>query len=419
MQFPEMIRVKQTFDTRTVQDMAVEVKNGVEKLPSMDIEPGQTVAVACSSRGIANYGSIVREVVDSLKNMQLEPFVFPAMGSHGSATAAGQQRVLEHLGITEASVGAPVKSSLAVVQIGETEEGIPVYLDKQAFEADHIVLVNRIKKHTEFTHEFESGLMKMMAIGLGKQAGAAVYHRAMLTYGYADVISAIAEKVMQKANILFGVGIVENGYGRTAKIGVCPRDKIRAQEIGLLKLAKELTPALPFDEADILIIDEMGKEISGSGFDTKVVGRIGLPLVTEDPEFPKIKRLMVCDLTEASEGNAVGVGIADVITRRLFEKIDQKALDVNTITGVCPESGRIPLTLENDREALDIIIRCVGLVPTEKLRIMRIKNTAWLSEVDVSQGYAPALAQRTDLEIIKERHELTFDADGNLPSFQG
>ena len=231
--------------------------------------------------------------------------------------------MLAHLGITAASVGAPVRSSLEVVQIGETDQGIPVFLDKLASEADHIVLINRIKKHTEFEHEFESGLLKMMAIGLGKQAGAAMYHQAMLTYGYADVILSIARKVMQRANILLGVGIVENGYGRTAKIGMCSRDEIEKQEIELLKLAKSLTPALPFEEADVIVIDEMGKDISGTGFDTKVVGRIGLPLVTPDPESPNIKRIVVCDLTEASEGNAVGVGVADIITRRLFDKIDQ------------------------------------------------------------------------------------------------
>ena len=259
--------------------------------------------------------------------------------------------------------------------------------------------------------------MKMMAIGLGKQAGAALYHQAMLTYGYADVILAIARKVMQRANILLGVGIVENGYGRTAKIGMCSRNEIEKKEIGLLKLAKSLTPALPFEEADVIVIDEMGKDISGTGFDTKVVGRIGLPLVTPDPEFPNIKRIVVCDLTEASEGNAVGVGVADMITRRLFDKIDQAALDMNTITGVCPESGKIPLTLNSDQEALDIAIRCVGLIPTNKLKIMRIKNTSCLSEVDVSEGYAEELAEREDLEIIKNKHNLEFDAEGNLPPF--
>jgi hypothetical protein len=418
MNFPKMMRVRQTFDNREIDDIGAEVNAGTATLElASDVKPGQTVAVACSSRGITNYSAIVAAVVASLKALHLKPFIIPAMGSHGAATAEGQERVLAHLGITAASVGAPVRSSLEVVQIGETDQGIPVFLDKLASEADHIVLINRIKKHTEFEHEFESGLLKMMAIGLGKQAGAAIYHQAMLTYGYADVILSIARKVMQRANILFGVGIVENGYGRTAKIGVCSRNEIEKQEIALLKLAKSLTPALPFEEADVIVIDEMGKEISGTGFDTKVVGRIGLPLVTPDPESPNIKRIVVCDLTEASEGNAVGVGVADIITRRLLNKIDQTALDMNTITGVCPESGKIPLTLNSDQEALDIAIRCVGLIPTDKLKIMRIKNTSCLSEVDVSEGYAEELKGREDLEIIKNKHNLEFDAEGNLPAF--
>jgi nucleoside-triphosphatase THEP1 len=418
MQFPKMIRIRQTFDPRKIDDIGTEVKTGMQTLQlESKTTPGQTVAVACSSRGIANYSTIVKEVVSTLRTMGLEPFIIPAMGSHGAATAEGQQRVLAHLGVTEASSGAPVRSSLEVIQIGETGQGIPVYLDKQAAEADHIVLINRIKKHTEFVHKFESGLMKMMAIGLGKQAGAAMYHQAMLTHGYANVIGSIARKVMQKASILFGVGIVENGYGQTAKIGMCSRDKIEQQEIALLKLANEMTPTLPFDEADIIIIDEMGKEISGMGFDTKVVGRIGLPLITQDPEFPKIKRIMVCDLTEGSEGNAVGVGNADVITQRLFKKIDQEALDMNTITGACPESGKIPLTLKNDREALDVSIRCVGLIPLEKLKIIRIKNTSCLNEIDVSEAYKIEIEQHAELEVIKEKHALVFDDEGNLLPF--
>jgi hypothetical protein len=418
MIFPKMMRVRQTFDNRAIEDIPAAVKAGMASLSlGAAIEPGQTVAVACSSRGITNYAAIVKAVVSSLKALQLEVFIFPAMGSHGSATAEGQQRVLEHLGISEQTVGAPVRSSLDVVQLGETAEGIPVFVDRLASEADHIVLVNRIKKHTEFEHKFESGLMKMMAIGLGKQAGAAMYHQAMLSFGYANVIQSIADNVLQKANVLCGVGIVENGYGQTAKIGICPRAIIEQQEVELFTLAKSLSPALPFEEADVIVIDEMGKDISGTGFDTKVVGRIGLPLVTPDPEVPNIKRIVVCDLTEASEGNAVGVGVADIITRRLFDKIDQEALDMNTITGVCPESGKIPLTLNSDQEALDVAIRCVGLIPTDKLKIMRIKNTSCLSEVDVSQGYAEELKGREDLEIIRAEHELSFNTDGSLPPF--
>ena len=418
MNFPKMMRVRQTFDSREVDDIAAEVKAG---MAALDVSPmvasGQTVAVACSSRGITNYSTIVKAVIASLKAAGLEPFIIPAMGSHGSATAEGQLRVLEHLGISEETVGAPVRSSLDVVQLGETKESIPVYMDRLASEADHTVLVNRIKKHTEFEHTFESGLMKMIAIGLGKQAGAAMYHQAMLSFGYANVIQSIADNVLQKANILCGVGIVENGYGQTAEIGISSREQIEAREIELFKLAKALSPALPFEEADVIVIDEMGKDISGTGFDTKVVGRIGLPLVTPDPESPNIKRIVVCDLTEASEGNAVGVGVADIITRKLRDKIDQEALDMNTITGVCPESGKVPLTLENDREALDVAIRCVGLIPTDQLKIIRIKNTSYLSEVDVSQGYARELEGRKDLEVVRDWCEMEFDGRGNLPPF--
>jgi len=418
MNFPKMMRVRQTFDSREVDDIAAEVQAGMTALDvSSKVKPGQTVAVACSSRGITNYAAIVKAVVSSLKALQLDVFIFPAMGSHGSATAEGQQRVLEHLGISEQTVGAPVRSSLDVVQLGETKQGIPVYVDRLASEADHIVLVNRIKKHTEFEHKFESGLMKMMAIGLGKQAGAAMYHQAMLSFGYANVIQSIADNVLQQGKILCGVGIVENGYGQTAKIGICPCEKIEEREVVLFKLAKQLSPALPFEAADVIVIDEMGKDISGTGFDTKVVGRIGLPLVTPDPESPNIKRIVVCDLTEASEGNAVGVGVADIITRRLRDKIDQEALDMNTITGVCPESGKTPLTLGSDREALDVAIRCVGLIPTEKLKIMRIKNTSCLSEVDVSAGYADDLRRCQDLEVIRDWHDMAFDGEGNLPPF--
>ena len=377
----------------------------------------RSVAVACSSRGLANYSTIVKAVVSFLKKLKLEPFLIPAMGSHGAATAAGQKRVLEHLGIDEAQVDAPIRSSLEIVQIGKTGEGITVYMDRLASEADHIVLINRIKKHTEFEHEFESGLLKMMAIGLGKQEGAAAYHEAMLTYGYPAVILAVARKVMLHANLLFGVGTVENGYGQTARIGVGLKESIEEMEKELFVFAKACAPALPFDEADIILIDEMGKEISGTGFDTKVVGRIGLPLVSPEPERPTIKRIVVSDLTEGSAGNAVGVGIADIITRRLFDKIDMDALNMNTITGVCPEMGKIPLTVKDDIEAIDIAIKCVGLIPREKLKIMRIKNTALLSEVDVSEAYEDEIAGRDDLEMITPKREMDFDPAGYLKPF--
>ena len=418
MLLPQMYRIRQTFDSQQLDNIAASVQSDMQALPlTSAIKPGQTVAVACSSRGINNYGTIVKEVVAGLKAFGLNPFIFPAMGSHGSATAEGQQQVLAHLGITEASTGAPVRSSLEVVQIGETSHGVPVLLDKLAAGADHIVLINRIKKHTEFEHEFESGLLKMMAIGIGKQAGAARYHQAMFSFGYASVIGTIADVVMQQAPILFGVGIVENGYGQTAQIGICPRDQIKTREIELLKLAKQLAPSLPFNEADILFIDEMGKEISGSGFDTKVVGRIGMPLVSPDPEYPKIKRIVVGELTEDTEGNATGVGIADFITQRLFDKIDRQASDMNNITGLSPEMGKIPIALANDQEALAVAVRCLGLVSSDMIKIMRIKNTDQLSQIEISEAFEADLDKRDDLEIIHDKKPWEFDSDGNLAPF--
>jgi hypothetical protein len=418
MSLPQIYRIRQTFNSQKVDNIATAVQDSMQALPfGSKVKPGQTVAVACSSRGINNYGAIVKEVVSSLKALELNPFIFPAMGSHGSATAEGQQQVLAHLGVTEASTGAPVRSSLEVIQIGETSHGVPVLLDQLASQADHVVLINRIKKHTEFEHEFESGLLKMMAIGIGKQAGAARYHQAMFSYGYANVLAAIADVVMQQVPILFGVGIVENGYGQTAKIGICPRDQIKTEEIELLKLAKQLAPALPFKEADILFIDEMGKEISGAGFDTKVVGRIGMPLVSPDPEYPQIKRIVVGDLTDETEGNATGVGIADFITQRLFDKIDRQASDMNNITGLSPEMGKIPIALANDQEALDVAIRCLGLVSTPKLKIMRIKNTSKISEVEVSEAYESDFKGRSEIEIIQAKQSWKFDGEGNLMPF--
>jgi hypothetical protein len=416
--FPEMIRITQKFDNRVLDNIPVEIDSKINHWEFENaVQCGQTVAVACSSRGIANYDIIVKAVISDLKNMGLSPFIVPAMGSHGAASGAGQKRVLEHLGIREEQVGAPIKSSLEVIEIGNTDNQIPVYLDKQASKADHVVLINRIKKHTDFEHEFESGLLKMMAIGLGKQKGAATYHQAMMTYGYPEVILSVARQVMQHVHILFGVGIVENGYGQTADIGIYPSDKIEEMEKVLLSLAKSMAPSLPFDEADIVVIDEMGKDISGTGFDTKVVGRIGLPLVTPEPKSPKIKRLLVCDLTAGTEGNALGVGIADMITQRLLDKIDMQALNINTITGACPEVGKIPLTLKNDRQALEIAIKSVGLIPRDRLKIMRIKNTAFLSEVDASEAYEKEISARRDLEISLNKRPMAFDQKGNFETF--
>lgn len=418
MNLTSMIRVRQKLEAPILQDIPQEIALQVNKLRlEKKVKRGQTAAVACGSRGIANYSAIVEATVRSLQGLGLEPFIIPAMGSHGAATAEGQKRVLEHSGISEEKMGVPIRSSLETMQIGEIEGHLPILLDKVALEADYIVPINRIRSHTDFEFEIESGLIKMMVIGLGKQKGAAIYHQAFFKYGYPRIILAAARKILHSGRILFGVAILENGYFQTAKIGVLGPEEFEDREKELLKIAKRLEPRLPFEDVDILIIDEMGKDISGTGIDTKVVGRIYMPLLAKEPETPRVKRIIICDLTESSEGNAIGVGIADFVTERLVEKVDKEATYINAITGGDLERVRIPLTLKNVRKAVEVAARSVGLIHPEALRLMRIKNTKHLVEVDISKAYKEELSLRRDLEIIVEEKPFVFDSEGNLEPF--
>ncbi len=415
MAMPQMIRIRQRFEAPVVDDIAGEVERQIEALQlEREVTPGQSVAVACSSRGIANYAEVVSAVVAGLKRLGLDPFLVPAMGSHGSATAEGQNRVLEAYGLTADRVGAPIRSSLDVDPIGETPDGVPVCIDRHAHRADHIVLINRIKQHTEFDHEIESGLMKMLSIGLGKQEGATLYHKAIMAYGYPRVITTVARTVLQTGKILFGVGLVENGRAQTAHVAVATTDTLEATEKEALKLAKKLAPRLPFEEADVLIIDEMGKDISGAGFDTKVVGRILMPLLAEEPATPRIKRIVVCDLTDKTAGNADGIGIADFCTRRLVDKIDFPALHANALAGAEPEHARIPLTLDTDSCAIQAAIGSVGLIPAEELKVIRIRNTMQLERMQVSSAYLDAARRSEQLEILGPPEPLAMDREGNL-----
>jgi hypothetical protein len=418
IKLPKLIRVRQQFETPVLEDISQEIFSQIDRLKLFSkIKKDQTVAIGCSSRGIANYAEIVKATVQKFQELGLKPFLFPAMGSHGSASSEGQKKVLENYGVSEKKMGVPIQSSLNVIEIGETGDGIPVYIDQLAMNADHIVLINRVKMHTEFEADIESGLMKMMAIGLGKKIGATRYHQANMEYGYYHTIRTIAHSVLETGKILFGVGIVENGLSQTAKIGVLPPETLEEDEKELLKIAKRLFARLPFEDVDVLVIDEMGKDISGTGFDSKVVGRIHMPLIAEEPASPRIKRIVVCNLTKKTEGNADGVGLADFVTQHLVDKIDLNALYVNAIAGAEPEHAKIPLTLKNDRDAVQVAIGSIGLIPTEKLKIMRIKNTISLSEVILSDAYQSEVSKRADLELIDESKPMAFGANGNLTPF--
>ncbi len=411
-------RLRQHLVTRPITDAAERVRAQIAALGgSADLPHGARVAVGCSSRGIANYAAIVGAVVRGLTDLGYSPFCFPAMGSHGSATGPGQQQVLAQAGITEATMGCPILSSLDVASLGELPNGMPVVMDRHASEADAFVVVNRVKPHTEFTHSFESGLMKMISIGMGKQVGATTYHRYFMRDGYAATMEAIVERVTSHRPLLFGVGIVEDGLGQTADVQVIPRDRLLEREAALLSAAKAMVPGLPVGDVDVLVIDEMGKDISGSGFDTKVVGRLSMPLLGPDPETPRVKRIVVCDLTDVSGGNADGVGIADFITRQLDRKIDREALYVNALAGSEPEHARLPMVLATDEEAIDAAIATIGPVDPATLRLVHIRNTARLEEVEVSAAIAAECRGRDDVEVASTPSPATFEA-GALTSLR-
>ena len=373
-----------------------------------------SVAIAVGSRGISNLTEVVRTVVIKLREAGCEPFIAPAMGSHGGATAEGQRAVLSARGITEQSVGAPVRSAMEVTSMGEID-GIPLFMDRLAQEADGVVLVNRIKPHTNFVGPTESGLIKMIAIGLGNQIGAEHYHRLSVVRDQYEIISSAGRELLKCCRVLFGVGLVENQKHETAVVKMARAEEIESMEVELLKKARACLASLPLDEIDLLIIDEMGKEISGEGIDPNVVGRDVCAYGAERP-WPRITRIFVRDMTEASEGSAVGIGQADFTTRRLVDKIDFKVTAINCLTACCPEAGKLPLAYLSDREAIAVAMVTLRPYSLEDLRLVHIKNTLDLDNLMVSEGCLSDLQGKTHVAIEKKNLRLEFDGFGNLLS---
>jgi hypothetical protein len=415
--YPNMYRIRQRFEGPAVQDIPATVAAELARANvAAVIKPGETVALTAGSRGVANIATIVKATADYLKTIGAKPFVIPAMGSHGGGTADGQLDVLQHYGITEDSMGVPLRATMEVVQIGNTPDGLPVWLDKYASEADHIGVINRVKPHTDFSGAIESGLLKMMTIGLGKYHGAQHYHRANVQYGYEHVIRSVSRTVLQQARIAFGLGVIENGYDQTAIIQAAMAPEFEEMELKLQALSKKLAARLPFDFIHLLIVEEMGKNISGAGMDTKVIGRI-MNIIEESPRHPRILRIYVRDLHDDSYGNATGVGLADFVSRRLVNKIDPTATYINCLTGLSPESARIPITFDTDREAVEAALGTIGMVKPEEARIVRIQNTLLLEELDVSEACLPEVKQRENLKVLWGPKGLVFDSSGGLPAF--
>ena len=413
MKLPKMYRIRQRFDKNQVENLAATVTAELNQLSLTAVKPGQRVAITAGSRGIANIADILKTVVDFLKIFNAHPFIFPAMGSHGGATAEGQVAVLEQLGVTEAYLNAPILSSMDAQEIARTADDVPVFVDKNALAADHIVVVNRIKSHTKFKAPIESGLMKMMAIGMGKLKGAEFYHKAAVQYTFPKIIADAARLVIRKTPVLCGLGIVENAYGRTALVSAMKPAAIESKEKELLLRSKKMMAKLPFNDIDLLIVDEMGKDISGVGIDPNVTGRNRDLLGVFDHPV-QVKRVFVRDLTAKSKGNAIGIGLTDLTTSRLVSKIDYAATYKNCITGISLEKGAVPMHFDTDREAIEVGLGSIGLIPADQSKIVRIRNTNRLEVVEVSEAFVSKLKNRSDLEILGGPQPMVFDGADNL-----
>jgi len=416
MRLPTMVRIKQRFNTKPVQDIAATVRAELNRINlAKIIGKGQTVAITAGSRGITNLALVMRAVVGELRRIGAKPFIVPAMGSHGGATARGQKKILQHFGVTRNSMGVPIKSSMQVVQIGSTPDGIPVYLDRYASRADHIVVLNRVKPHTDFKGKIESGLMKIMAIGLGKQKGADLCHNAIVRQGHYPVLTSVAQVILKKCPVAIGLALVENQRDETEIIRAIPAADIEKTEEQLLRKAKRLLPQIPLDPIDLLIVDWMGKEISGTGMDQNVIGRTVISY--HEPETKiDVLRLFVRDLTDDSEGNATAIGNADFTTQRLVDKIDTQATYMNAFTSSCPEAVRIPPYFKTDREVIKTALGTIGLVEPQNARIVHIRDTLHLEEMYISQSLHQEAENSEAISIIGKPRPLKFGKDGNLVS---
>lgn len=411
--YPRMAYIEQRLHDRQVDSVSGAT---VSALDDMHIDgstrAGDSIAVAVGSRGISQISTIVRETVRYLQDHGLKPFIVPAMGSHGGNSADGELAVLARLGITESSVAAPVKAGLDVVEIGTLDIGVPIMMARHAALADHIVVINRVKPHTKFHASIESGLTKMLTVGLGKGAGASLYHRAAVRHTFA-ILQDAARYILKQCPVLFGIGVLENGYRQVASIASVTPDNWFDAEQALLVQARSMLPTIPFDAIDVLIIDEIGKEISGIGMDSNVTGR-HRDIVGDVLTAPHVKRIFVRDLSPNSDGNANGIGLADFTTTRLVDALDLEKTYANAIAAISPEKAALPMHFATDRQCLDACFRTIGMVEPENVRMVRIQNTLGLNRLLASKALEPDILSNGDLRLTTSWQSLFFDNRGNL-----
>ncbi len=412
IQLPRFVKIRQSFDASCVANIGFKIRGELERAAIREkLRPGMKIAVTCGSRGIADIHIVIRELVHQLQEMGTEPFVIPAMGSHGGATAEGQREVLAHLGVTEAFIGCPIRATMEVRQVATADNGDPVYADKFAVEADGVILVGRIKPHTDFSSTYESGLVKMMVIGLGKQKGAESCHRLGPEH-LPRRIEMFSHFVADHVNILFGLGLVENADYKLCMIQALTKEEIFQEEPKILQYAYRRIAQIPFKKLDVLIVDEIGKEISGGGADPNITGRFPNPITKE------IAVQATCcaylSLTKETNGNACGVGLADITTQRLFDQIDFAKTYPNSITSTLLHPSKIPIVMKNDYDAMRLAIYACRCQDRSKAKIVRIVNTEQLSEMWISEALLLDAKNMANVKILTEAQPMVFDENGNL-----
>ena len=415
---PRMFKVRQEFPRPEPLDVPATVAAQIASVQDR-LQPPARVAVTVGSRGISNIREIVRAVLDALKAAGVQPFILPAMGSHGGATPEGQKRILADYGITEETMGVPIEAAMATREVGRTADGIRAFTSAVALEADGIVVLNRVKPHTDyFSRTLGSGLIKMMVVGMGKHDGAANFHRTAVHRGYEETLRMLGRVVLREAPILFGIGLVEHQYHDTARIEAVWPEDIEAREAELFAEAAALLPKLPFDDADLLVVDQIGKNISGPGMDPNVIGRhahhYSTLLQNALEVTPFIRRIYVRGLTPETHGNAIGVGLADAVHVRLTEAMDVESTFVNVRTSLTLHNAKMPMHFPNDRAALAGLLDSLALPDPAQARVMRIRNTLDLAQLELSEAFAAEVATREDLTALSEPAEWGFAQDDLL-----
>lgn len=398
-EMPEMHKIKQSFDDHAIDDVGAAVAQQCARPEiAAKITNGASIAIGVGSRGVANIEPAVKAIVDAVKAQGGKPFIFPAMGSHGGATAEGQTGVLANYGVTEERVGAPIRATMDTVIVSKLDDGTELHMDRFANEADGVVLVNRIKPHTTFRGDIESGLVKMIVIGMGKISGATIMHSDHGMDIFPQVLPKAATEIMKHVNFLFGVGMIEDAFDQTAIVEAVLGDNLVAREMELLVKSKQLMPRIYFDEFDVLVVERMGKEISGAGIDPNITGRNSRGVVGFDR--PKVEKIVVLDLTDMTHGNATGIGVADVITQRLLGRIDFSITYANVIASAYLDGGYIPIVMPDDDQAIRLAVKTVLRVKPLDCRIVRIKNTLTLGEIEVSESLLSEVDSHANLSRV-------------------